>query len=127
MAKVLAAAVMCLLAASLTLGTAAGLGLRGGALGAGTQAVAACGSTAAATVAYGVNAAGDVTSVALAGLPASCDGASARVVLTAGALTLATVGPAPVSGGVATLAVVPALPTSSAIGLTASQVLLTGP
>jgi hypothetical protein len=126
MAKLLAVAAMCV-AAFLTLGTAAGLGIGGGALGAGTQVVAACGSTTAATVAYTVDGAGDVTAAVVADLPVSCDGASARVVLLSGALALASLGPATVSGGAATLPVVPALPAASAAGLTSSQVILTGP
>ena len=124
-----AAAAIGLLAvlSALAAGSAASLNLSGGSLGSGTGTVVACGNTAAATVSYSIDGLGNVTGANVSGLPATCNGAQARITLTVGTVAGATAGPATVSGGSATLPLLTPLLAATASGLTGSQVTLQGP
>lgn len=124
-----AAAALGLLAvlSAIAAGSAASLQLSGGALGSGKGTVVACGDTAAATVSYSVDGLGNVVGVTVAGLPASCNGALATVLLKVGSTTVANAGPVTVSGGTAVFSLSTPLDAVTASGLSASQVTLLGP
>ncbi len=91
------------LVAGAVAGSAASLPTSSSRLGEGGAVVAACGSTAGASVTY-AQSAGNVTGLTVSGLPSSCNGGVLTVTLTQGGTALRT-GSQTVAGGAATVAV----------------------
>lgn len=127
MVKRFATALVLIVLLTMSTGAAATLGVVGSPLGSGTAPVTRCGDTSAVTVGYSIDLLGNVTGATLAGLPASCNGATATVVLTVGSVAVATAGPVTVSAGAASLPLATPLLAVTAAGLTATRVSLQGP
>lgn len=127
MRKGFGAGLVLIVLSAITTGSAATLQFSGQSLAGGTGSVSTCGSTAAATVGYTTNGAGDVTAATVSGLPSSCNGAAARLALTAGSTSVATAGPVTVAGGSASFALASPVPAATAATLTSSRVSLEGP
>ena len=127
MIKAAAALLSLAVLSAIAVGSAASMQIGGGALGSGSGTVVVCGNTAAATVSYSTDGSGNVTGVTVAGLPSTCNGATAYVALMSGSSAVRTAGPATVSDGGATASLVTPIPAATAAGLTGSQVSLLGP
>jgi hypothetical protein len=94
-------------------------------LSGGTASVAACGSLATATVTYTVTA-GNVTAVAVSGLPAACNGAALSVTLVSAAnADLGHAGPVTVAGQSASFPSLSASPATASVA--SARLAATGP